>query len=66
MAAEDQLTRMLQAWREDIESVPFPVFTVDSRPDTPVPAPRSGWERFSGLYHSIRSSGDAKARRMPS
>ncbi len=26
MSENDLLTRMLQAWREDIESVPFPQF----------------------------------------
>jgi len=66
MAAEDQLTRMLKAWREDIDSVPFPVITAGSGPEASVPAPRNGWDRFSGLYHSIRGSKDTKARRLPS
>jgi hypothetical protein len=67
MAGEDELTRMFEAWRNDIDSEPFPEFTVGSRPETPrhQRSPRrGGWRRFSGLYFAMRTSGRAKSSRL--
>jgi hypothetical protein len=45
MAEDDLLSRMLNAWRDDIDSVPFPQFSElliprqQTRPRRPAPAP---------------------------
>lgn len=53
MAGEDEeLTRMLTAWRNDIDSVPFPTFDVATlslpAPTQPIPIQRQP-ERTRGL-----------------
>jgi len=67
MAGEDEeLVRMLAAWRNDIESVPFPTFDVETLPIStqPIPTQRQP-ERtrgLRGLARIMRISKDEKAR----
>jgi hypothetical protein len=62
MAGEDEeLARMLDAWRKDIDSVPFPAFDVDTLaiPEQRRPERPRGWR---GRYRVIRAGRGAKAR----
>ena len=65
MAGEDdELARMLDAWRNDIDSVPFPAFDVGILPVTLPhrPARRRGWRELSRLHRVMRVRKKAKAR----
>jgi hypothetical protein len=64
MAGEDNLAQLFDAWRDDIDSEPFPVFSV-----TTLAAPRyrrqargDGRRGFSEFYAALRTSRRAKAR----
>ncbi|HEV7980880.1 hypothetical protein [Amycolatopsis sp.] len=56
MSGEDEeLVRMLTAWRNDIESVPFPTFDVATLPISPQPIPTQRQpERTRGLRGLVR------------
>jgi hypothetical protein len=61
MVGEDDLAQLFDAWRDDIDSEPFPAFIVPA-PSYRRSARRDGRRGFSEFYRALRSSRRAKAR----
>jgi hypothetical protein len=61
MAGEDDLAQLFDAWRDDIDSEPFPAFTVPA-PRYGRSARRDGRRGFGVSYRALRTSRRAKAR----
>jgi hypothetical protein len=61
MAGEDDLAQLFDAWRDDIDSEPFPAFAVPA-PRYGISARRDGRRGFGEFYSALRTSRRAKAR----